>query len=93
MDEMNDDELLEALGVKVETKERGAHTAREERVIAGFEDIAQFRQGAWARAAAWRRARHFRAALCCAARPLAGSSLNASRCWRRSDDMACCRAT
>jgi hypothetical protein len=39
---MNDDELLEALGVKVETKAVGAHTAREERVIAGFEDIVNF---------------------------------------------------
>ena len=39
---MNDDELLEALGVKVETKAVGAHTPREERVIAGFEDIVNF---------------------------------------------------
>ena len=39
---MNDDELLEALGVKVKTKAIGAHTPREERVIAGFEDIVNF---------------------------------------------------
>lgn len=37
-----DDELLEALGVTVETKKAGAHTAQEERVLAGFEDIVNF---------------------------------------------------
>ncbi|HTZ66209.1 MAG TPA: GIY-YIG nuclease family protein [Roseiarcus sp.] len=42
MDELSDDELLEALGVVVETKKPGAHTPREERVLAGFEDIVNF---------------------------------------------------
>ena len=42
MDELSDDELLEALGVVVETKKSGAHTPREERVVAGFEDIVNF---------------------------------------------------
>ncbi len=42
MDEMSDDELLEALGVTVETKKASAHTPREERVLAGFEDIVNF---------------------------------------------------
>lgn len=42
MDEMNDDELLEALGVTVETKKASAHTPQEERVLAGFEDIVNF---------------------------------------------------
>jgi hypothetical protein len=42
MDELDDRELLEALGVSVETKKASAHTAREERVIAGFEDILKF---------------------------------------------------
>ena len=42
MDELSDDELLEALGVVVETKKAGAHTPREERVLAGFEDIVKF---------------------------------------------------
>ena len=42
MDELSDDELLEALGVVVETKKPGAHTQREERVLAGFEDIINF---------------------------------------------------
>jgi len=32
VDELSDDELLETLGVVVETKKPGAHTAREERV-------------------------------------------------------------
>jgi hypothetical protein len=39
---MNDDELLEALGVNVEIKTESAHTPREERVLAGFEDIVNF---------------------------------------------------
>ena len=42
MHDMNDDELLEALGVNVETKKASAHTPREERVLAGFEDIVAF---------------------------------------------------
>lgn len=42
MDEQNDRELLEALGVAVETKKVAARTPREERVIAGFEDILKF---------------------------------------------------
>jgi hypothetical protein len=39
---MDDDELLEALGVSVETKTTGGRTPRQERVIAGFEDILNF---------------------------------------------------
>jgi hypothetical protein len=42
MDEMDDRELLEALGVSVEAKKTSARTAQEERVIAGFEDILKF---------------------------------------------------
>jgi hypothetical protein len=42
MDELNDNELLEALGISVETKKVAARTPREERVIAGFEDILKF---------------------------------------------------
>jgi T5orf172 domain len=42
VDEMDDDELLEALGVSVETKTTGGRTPRQERVIAGFEDILNF---------------------------------------------------
>lgn len=37
-----DDALLEALGVEVEAKKVSAHTPREERIIAGFEDIQRF---------------------------------------------------
>jgi hypothetical protein len=42
MDEMDDRELLEALGVSVETKKPCLRSAQEERVIAGFEDIVKF---------------------------------------------------
>jgi hypothetical protein len=37
-----DDDLLEKLGVQVETKPEGARTPREERIIAGFEEIQRF---------------------------------------------------
>jgi hypothetical protein len=42
MDELNDKELLEALGISVESKKVVTRTPREERVIAGFEDILKF---------------------------------------------------
>jgi hypothetical protein len=42
MDELNDKELLEALGVSVEAKKVSARIPREELVIAGFEDILKF---------------------------------------------------
>jgi hypothetical protein len=42
MVDMNDDELLGALGVEVPTLKASAHTPREERIIAGFEDILRF---------------------------------------------------
>jgi hypothetical protein len=45
MDELNDKELLEALGVSVETKKVSARTPQAERVIAGFEDILKFVEG------------------------------------------------
>lgn len=37
-----DDALLDELGVEVETKREGSRTAREERIIAGFEEIQRF---------------------------------------------------
>ena len=37
-----DDALLEELGVEVETKKETGRTAREERIIAGFEEIQRF---------------------------------------------------
>ncbi len=37
-----DDALLAALGVEVEAKSASQHTPRQERIIAGFEEIAQF---------------------------------------------------
>lgn len=42
MDELNDQELLEALGVSVKTKIVANRTPLEERVVAGFEDILKF---------------------------------------------------
>jgi len=44
MDDISDDELLAELGVTVEAKKAGAHTPREERIVAGFEDILKFRE-------------------------------------------------
>ena len=37
-----DDALLEELGVEVETKKESSRTPREERIIAGFEEIQRF---------------------------------------------------
>lgn len=44
MAEMDDDELLAALGVAVEPIKTANRTPREERIIAGFEDILRFYQ-------------------------------------------------
>ena len=44
MAEMDDDELLDALGVEVAPLKATSHTPREERIIAGFEDILRFHQ-------------------------------------------------
>lgn len=44
MAEMNADELLEALGVEATPPKTSSKTAREERMIAGFEDIIRFRE-------------------------------------------------
>lgn len=42
MAELSDDELLDALGVEVEAQRKSSRTPREERIIAGFEDIQRF---------------------------------------------------
>ena len=42
MSELSDDELLDALGVDVAPAKAGSRTPREERIIAGFEDIQRF---------------------------------------------------
>lgn len=44
MAEMDDDDLLDALGVEVVPPKASRHTPREERIIAGFEDILRFCQ-------------------------------------------------
>lgn len=42
MADLTDDELLAELGVEVEQKKARTYTPREERIIAGFEDITRF---------------------------------------------------
>lgn len=42
MADMDDDDLLDALGVEAAPTKAGRHTALEERLIAGFEDILRF---------------------------------------------------
>lgn len=44
MSELDDDALLDALGVEVAPLKTSNHTPREERIIAGFEDILRFHQ-------------------------------------------------
>jgi hypothetical protein len=44
MADMDDDELLDALGVEVAPLKISSRTPREERIIAGFEDILRFCQ-------------------------------------------------
>lgn len=44
MADMNDDELLDALGVEAAPLKGASHTPREERLIAGFEEILRFYQ-------------------------------------------------
>jgi hypothetical protein len=41
---MSDDDILAELGVDLTPKNVRARTPREERVIAGFEDIVKFRE-------------------------------------------------
>lgn len=44
MADMTDDDMLAELGVSVAAKKARAHTPREERIIAGFEDILKFHE-------------------------------------------------
>jgi T5orf172 domain len=44
MADIDDDELLDALGVELTPLEASSRTPREERIIAGFEDILRFHQ-------------------------------------------------
>lgn len=44
MAELTDDELLAELGVAIEQPKARTYTPREERIIAGFEDIVRFRE-------------------------------------------------
>src|ERR1700688_5259862 len=40
--DLTGDELLDELGVEIEEEEVGGYSARQERIIAGFEDIIRF---------------------------------------------------
>jgi hypothetical protein len=40
--DLTGDELLDELGIEIEEEEVGGYTARQERIIAGFEDILRF---------------------------------------------------
>lgn len=42
MADMDDDELLDALGLEIAPAKAASHTPREERIMAGFEDILRF---------------------------------------------------
>ena len=42
MADPSDQELLDALGVEVKADKKATHTPREERIIAGFEEIQRF---------------------------------------------------
>ncbi|MGH6821001.1 MAG: GIY-YIG nuclease family protein, partial [Methylocella sp.] len=42
MADLSDEELLDALGVNIETERKSPRTPREERIIAGFEEIQKF---------------------------------------------------
>lgn len=44
MADIDDDDLLDALGVEVAPLKTSSRTPREERIIAGFEDILRFHQ-------------------------------------------------
>lgn len=44
MTDLSDDELLDALGIEFKAETKAAHTPLQERMIAGFEDIARFVQ-------------------------------------------------
>ncbi len=44
MADMDDDDLLDALGVEVAPLKESSRTPREERIVAGFEDILRFHQ-------------------------------------------------
>src|SRR6218665_767019 len=44
MADMDDDELLAALGIEIPAPKDSSRTPREERIIAGFEDIIRFHQ-------------------------------------------------
>lgn len=44
MADLDDDELLEALGVEAAPVKAGGRTPREERIVAGFEDILRFHE-------------------------------------------------
>ena len=71
MSDLDLDELRAELDDFAQPEKKGGRSPREERIIAGFEEIQRFVETARPRPAARRRARHLRAALCRAPRPAA----------------------
>ena len=75
MADLDDDELLEALGVDVAPIKAGGRTPRDERIIAGFEDILRFHEAHKRTPQHGGRRRHLRA-------PVRGASGPASQAAR-----------
>jgi hypothetical protein len=69
MADMDDDELLDALGVEVAPPKASSRTPREERIIAGFEDILRFHQAHGRAPQHGEGRRHLRAPVCRALGP------------------------
>ena len=70
--------------LRASREKKGGRPPREERIIAGFEEIQRFVETAWPRAAARRGSRHLRAALCRAPRPPARAGRVPRPCLCRS---------
>ena len=56
-------DLLDALGVEVEEPEPSGYTPKQERILAGFEDVVRFRRDQRTCPAAWTAPRHLRTTL------------------------------
>jgi hypothetical protein len=63
MADMTDHDILAELGVDLALKPVRARTPREERIIAGFEDIVKFREEHGRVPLTWPGSRHLRTAL------------------------------
>ena len=89
---MDDDELLEALGVSVETKASGGRSPKEERMIAGFEDIVNFVKEHGRAAACTAKIATFSNGFMPCGSTACASSPSFMLCWHRLTNSACFRA-